>query len=888
MTALDPNQLQAQALFARGLASRLEILEAWREANRREVDLALIFVEQDRLSITEARALREQTRERSRRFTTTGLGLSDAVIIKAISGRVDGEGLLHDEAGDRRSFAGYEILAELDRGGVGVVLRARKLGQLREVALKLLLESKLFDDDTLARFRKEVAVLRELRHPQVVAFLDAGEEMGLPYLVMELIRGPTLKEIAGEGLELERAMMIFDALADGLQAAHAVGVYHRDLKPGNIMIAEARGPDEAERPVIIDFGLARIEQELFSSSFESLSLRVTKQGEILGTPSFMAPEQLIPGGEFGEGGAATDVWAWGACLVFALTGKAPFDEFSRNNFELFNALLKEEPADLRRRRAELPVWVEDLCRWCLRKHADERPSFDQVRQSLRERAVPREGQRPRKSRAPALVMIGLAAVALVAVLAFWRREAVASRFIDLKAPEWTRDSMARIRGRVGPRARSVLIGRLVDGAWNPREAERLPVDSTGSFSKEIMLQEGPNWFRLRFEVGEAVDRSVLIQRDTRPPRIVVEDANEGAVVLPGVESQLRGRVLDLGPGAAFLGQRPMELDRAGGFATRLSEELGADGVARVVLRARDRAGNESELDLRVVTREAARRLSAAILSDGLAWSTAEEWQQDLARRSAAARLGPSFRYLRTERYRCGERSERIATFLHEPTGIELNLVPGGRVRLGSDRDHDWEQPRRWASVRPFLIARTEVSQAVWDRIGGKDERKWRGEDLPIEGISWDEARTWLTRAGDGLRLPGEAEWEYAARAGSTRRFYWGDDFDTAYLWHKGNSEERTHPVAVPVRAPGVNAFGLLHVLGNVWEWCADDWIADYRSGPSSGAPRKLDGKERVKVLRGGSWFNEPEDLHVAHRYGFAAETRFGNLGLRPVVSLPLE
>ena len=213
-----------------------------------------------------------------------------------------------------------------------------------------------------------------------------------------------------------------------------------------------------------------------------------------------------------------------------------------------------------------------------------------------------------------------------------------------------------------------------------------------------------------------------------------------------------------------------------------------------------------------------------------------------------------FARLREETFSCGGQTHTVAIYEHEKTGLEFVLVPGGSFKMGSPsgESHRRNNERQHTvKVNPFLICRTVCTQEAWDRIGGDDRRRWRGTDLPIDGVSWDDCTAWCKKAG--LRLPSEAEWEYACRAGTTGRFYFGNSESNLglYAWYYRNSRAKTHPVGQ--KTP--NAFGLYDMHGNVWEWCQDWYVSDYDKTPPDGTAYGRGGSFRVS--RGGSWcFND--------------------------------
>src|SRR5262249_26761597 len=202
---------------------------------------------------------------------------------------------------------GYEVLAELGRGGMGVVYKARHLALNRVVALKMILSGGHASASDLARFRGEAEAVARLKHPNGVQIYDGGEADGLPALSLEFVEGGSLdRKLAGTPLPPREAAALVEKLARAMAAAHAEGLVHRDLKPANVLLAGDGTPK------ITDFGLAK---KLDTAGR-------TASGAVLGTPSYLAPEQA--GGKSKAIGPACDVYALGATLYECLTGRPPF------------------------------------------------------------------------------------------------------------------------------------------------------------------------------------------------------------------------------------------------------------------------------------------------------------------------------------------------------------------------------------------------------------------------------------------------------------------------------------------------------------------------------------------------------------------------------------
>jgi eukaryotic-like serine/threonine-protein kinase len=203
---------------------------------------------------------------------------------------------------------GYEVLGELGRGGMGVVYRARHLRLDRLVALKLLRDGVHAAPDEVARFRHEAEVVARLQHPHIVQIFEVGEYDGRPFLALEFVAGGSLAQrLRGNPLPARQAAGLLETLARAMHVAHQRDVVHRDLKPANVLLT-ADGT-----PKVTDFGLAK--------RLDSVAGQ-TQTGVILGTPSYMAPEQA--GGKREAVGPLADVYALGAVLYELLTGRPPF------------------------------------------------------------------------------------------------------------------------------------------------------------------------------------------------------------------------------------------------------------------------------------------------------------------------------------------------------------------------------------------------------------------------------------------------------------------------------------------------------------------------------------------------------------------------------------
>ena len=257
---------------------------------------------------------------------------------------------------DRRlpsRFGDYELLEEIGSGGSGVVYRARQLHLRRTVAIKLLRAGRFATDAEVRRFQSEAAAAARLDHPAIVPVIEAGTHEGRPYLSMKLVEGASLDRCAERYRGDPRAAArLVVTVARAVDHGHRRGVLHRDLKPSNVLI------DEAGRPYVTDFGTAKLLDD---------TVRHTVTGTLLGTPSYMAPEQVTSDGEVT---VATDVYALGCILYELLVGRPPLE--AQGLAETLQLVQSAEPKRLRNLRPDVPRDLETICHTCLAKEPERR------------------------------------------------------------------------------------------------------------------------------------------------------------------------------------------------------------------------------------------------------------------------------------------------------------------------------------------------------------------------------------------------------------------------------------------------------------------------------------------------------------------------------------
>jgi WD40 repeat protein/predicted Ser/Thr protein kinase len=261
---------------------------------------------------------------------------------------------------EHRRFGNYDLLEEIGHGGMGVVYKARQHNLGRLVAVKMIRADHPIRPEEVRRFEQEAAAAATLQHPHIVAIHEAGEVEGQQFYSMDFVEGRSLAQIVGEHpLPARQAADYLKAIAEAVAYAHQRGILHRDLKPSNVLI------DANDQPRIVDFGLAK---SLPGSQLSRLNPQLTLSGQVLGSPSYMAPEQAS--GQARAVDARTDVYALGAILYELVSGRPPFE--AETALATFRLVVESEPVSPRLLNPRLPPDLETICLKCLEKEPRRR------------------------------------------------------------------------------------------------------------------------------------------------------------------------------------------------------------------------------------------------------------------------------------------------------------------------------------------------------------------------------------------------------------------------------------------------------------------------------------------------------------------------------------
>lgn len=739
----------------------------------------------------------------------------------------------------------YRLLRELGRGGQAVVWLALDTRIGREIALKVTARPP-GARDLGARLRREAQVAARLSHPGLCPIFDVGADERQAWIAMRFIAGETLEARLARGGDesLEQRLLWIERVALALHAAHEAGIVHRDVKPGNVMI-EPNG-----QPVVLDFGIARDD--------DGASLTLT--GDALGTPAYMAPEQLR--GERIDRRA--DVWALGVVAYELIARRRPFEEPTRER--LVRAILEDEPADVREFAPRVPRDLAVVLATALEKSTERR--YQSAKALADELARLRNGEpvlaRPlgafgrlaRWSKRNTRLAASLTTLAVVLVATLFTTLALLDRTRDALE---RRDALVRDVGQLSDQTLAADLQAEVAALWPaaPATVERLRA-WTGR-ARALLDRRGQH-VEARAKLATRTDLASDPQRNeaarawllTQLDRLL-ESLAEVERELPSIEarlafaSTLRERTVDAHAGAwAAAAERVRTDARFAGF------EL-APQVGLVPL------GPDSHSRLEEFAHLASGQIPA---------------------RDATGRLE-----------------------IDGESAIVLVLVPGGEFELGSvrpDATHaagsphvdpwtgKWDGPLVHVRLEPCFLGKFELTRGQVRRHAGRDpstlvpdEEDLRAqlERLAVETISWELASQWLGELG--LELPTEAQWEHAARAGTTSVFFTGDDVlslqgfanvadataaRSGANWPAEPALDDGFVSVAPVGSLAPNPFGLHDMLGNVSEWCRDSWEVLDGARPRDG-DGLIVGEEMTRVLRGGAFSHAPTSCRSSSRNG---------------------
>lgn len=410
----------------------------------------------------------------------------------------------------------YRILKELDAGGMGCIYLAEEKKTDRRVVIKRLL---LQTDMLKRRFRREAEALKLVRHDNLVKIFDydvdrglfpGWEDEGVVILVLEFVEGQNLKNLIDQELrknnrlpDFEWTVKVFSDLAMALKTCHDAGLVHRDFKPANVIIEKA-----TDRAVLIDFGLVKMTDSELRADLSAFQESMTKTGQALGTPLYMAPEQILA--EKDKIGQGTDTWGFGASLMFTLTGQYPYLFSSRAELQLSvrEGVKPKLPHDF---DPSLPAWIQELCQQCLQLDPNKRPSMAEVVELM-------ENRSKSSKLSKWLLALGLVNVFIAVVITLiFLKDRHPPKFELSSTVTTVKDNWVTLTGLVTDKNPSHMLARLK----GQRQAKRYPVGKDGRFDIKVELKDGANNLGLIAVDGagnQSPLQSYVIEVDKTPPR----------------------------------------------------------------------------------------------------------------------------------------------------------------------------------------------------------------------------------------------------------------------------------------------------------------------------------------------------------------------------------
>ncbi len=745
------------------------------------------------------------------------------------------EGASEPDGRSTNGFARYEVHDVVGRGGTGTVLRVRDTTLDRELAMKV---HHRLDESSRRRFLAEARVTCLLDHPGVVPVHDIGRTGDdRPFFTMRLIRGITLKDAIvrhherGGDWTLARALDVMARVCDAMAYAHSLGVVHRDLKPANVMLGEFG------EVYVVDWGLARASgcgsPPVEANEPERATLTI--DGDVFGTPSYMAPEQAE--GVIAELGPSADVYSVGAILYHLLTGHPPYAAAgeSATSREILSRVRRGSLPPLLDVRPRLAPELVAICERAMHRrredrYPDMRAMAADVRAFLEQRVVSAHevgaAARVRKwivrNRAMSTTIAAALVGSLLAAVAVIHESHARSRALGLLTDAVTPETIERRFEMLWPiderrvpavkdliaEAREIVSRRDADAReLELLRARALPLDPTAPSEERFLRNEAERMVMLA-ALADRIERTLLAAErgEARLP-----DRESAAVLLARMQAlrieiaqgprldvpHLTFRFRDAGDQVLFdaLSRLPRTIDG-------LIETAPVPGFLPVATRSIDLA----LMAARRVPEDIERRWAVAIDEIADPERAPRYGGLRLVRQDGLVPIGPDpdcglWEFAHVLSGDVPERDGLGRLRLTPEHGVVMVLIPGGEARIGSQRSSvDGYRIDPWADypshvispfpIHPYLLAKYEVTQAQWERLTtrnpshfvGRAPRADQEEDAsitpmhPVESVSWYEAERALRRVG--LVLPTEMQWEHAYRAGTETIWPTGDEPET--------------------------------------------------------------------------------------------------------------
>ncbi len=775
---------------------------------------------------------------------------------------------------------GYRIIRKIAQGGMSTVYLAIQLSVGREVALKVMSPALNGDPVFSERFQREANIVGQLSHPHIVSIYDIGRHKNLNYIAMDYLAGGSIHEKMASGLSTQETLRITREIAGALDHAHEKGYIHRDIKPENILFREDNSA------VLSDFGVAKT---------VSSASRMTNAGTVVGTPHYMSPEQTR--GKPVDGRA--DIYSLGVVFYEMLTGQVPYqaDEAVaiaikhltapipklppqyQSYQKILNQLLAKEPDNRFQRGRDLVAAID-----ALEGHTGLGQTYFTTADSTR------------------LQMLSLFRALLATTLGAIQ-EQLRLTWRSLCSLRWTprrglyrhpQIRVTEIKGPLNsPREHATVISTQVQQAAHYRSLWRGRRLLSRTLTLAILLTVIWGAFSL------ALNEWSLPGERWLPESVTSAAHGTANLIAPGVNEPEPVRATRV-PATPLVLRPAPDTDTTStaslmGLTPQEPVETPTAAPPRYELRVTPEPENARVRILNIADRYYPGipllpgryhiETSHAGYDTDMRWIDVED---------EAVTLPVSLR----------KTPVAGATFHNDLSdgdrGPEMVIVPAGRFTMGSKLDNRSMPERRVHIPRAFAISRFEITFADYDKFARAtdrplpDDQRWGRDNRPVINVSWNDAQAyvaWLSETtGKRYRLPSEAEWEYAARAGTNTTFWWGEagaEADGLANCRRGCRSEYTglfSSKSAPVGSYPANAFGLHSVAGNVAEWTQDCYRNHLLEMPQNGSPLITE-ECPTRSIRGGSFEDSVGNIASHVRRGEPADYQSSNVGFRVVVEL---
>lgn len=762
---------------------------------------------------------------------------------------IDGDATLHSIPGAEPILEGkYQLEKRLGQGGMGVVYKARHNFLKTQHAIKVILPDLVGNDPNLVtRFRQEAIASAAVRHQNIVSVTDFGVVNGkMPFIVMEFVKGESLHDllVREKRLSPEQSLEILNGICNGVSAAHRQDIVHRDLKPLNIMICADKPMSEAVK--VLDFGLAKIKSGELLGSFVA-----AQTTGLMGSPYYMAPEQWSDD----EPDARADVYSLGVMLFQMLAGDVPFKGSSIPS--IMKKHLTDQPPPLASFGLNLPAEVEAVVHHALEKELTKRTaSVEKLTNELRDAIGVSSARINQTSDSNLQVQSDAQTVAQIAL-----PNAPRTTVQVLTVPPGAKvflDNEAR--------GASEASGWLtVENVARGKHRLKVAADGFFDYDGEIECRE-PNLqtvVQLRSLLATNVAAPADAKIDNRNPPPANQNAAANETLTDFGATNVRAEIA-LGHAAnepleaknfgvsSFPKPNFQKADRAAKFARDKQAEQTLIGESpRDTIFADEAPAKKRALapillgaGALLVVLIAAASFAALLFLPGKTDPT-KNGQQNLAQSVSNANDAA--------------KNDLTPRATSKSFKAEMVKIPGGTFMMGRNEGQLEARPAHAVTVADFSMDKTEVTNGEYaEFVKAAPHRApegWSNNNppadelnLPVVSVSLDDAKAfakWRSERDNAqYRVPSEAEWEYAARNGADATLFpWGNSWtvDNAVI-------DVSFPAAVGSMPNGANKWGVLDLIGNVWEW------TDTKLAPYAGSNATIVTKEVAPdfVIRGGS------------------------------------